>query len=945
MSNIFEQSSFLFGSNSYFIEELYQLYLQNPNSVDPSWKAFFDEHAGEKIISAPTWVKNGPRVILGEEKTETVKLPQAAPNNSLATTLKAKFMIDSYRARGHYLAKIDPLGMEVLPTKEEVGLNLESFGFGNNDLETEIDLHAEFLGMEKITLGRLVSILDQSYAESIAVELGHVENLQEQAWLFERIERDHLGGSFSAEEQKISLKKLVEVEGFEQYLHTKFPGAKRFSIEGGDSSIVAFRAAIERAADSGVEDVVIGMAHRGRLCTLTQVMEKPYRAMLSEFMGTSAFPDDLDVAGDVKYHMGYSSDRVTAKGNKVHLSLTPNPSHLEAVNPVVAGKVRAKQDLMGDKERRKVMGFLIHGDAAFCGQGVVAECLVMSGLAPYQVGGILHFVINNQVGFTANSGDTRPGRYATEVAKMVGAPIFHVNGDDIEAVLIATNIAVDYRKEFGKDAVIDIVCYRKYGHNEGDEPMYTQGPMYNIIKNKKTPGNIYADKLLGAGIIDNSYYNGLKESFKLLLDKEYEEAKNYKPKAQWLEGAWAGFARSGDSDKNPETGVDKKRLQELGLKLCDIPKSFSINSKLTKLFQNRAESLQSDKPIDWATGEQLAFATLLTENIPVRLTGQDCGRGTFSHRHSVLHSQVDKGVYEPLNNLGSPKARYEVADSHLSEYGVLGFEYGYSLVNPQQLVMWEAQFGDFANGAQIMFDQFIASSETKWLRLSGLVVMLPHGYEGQGPEHSSARLERFLQLAADDNIQVLYPTTPASIFHLLRRQIHRNIRKPAIVMTPKSLLRHKLAVSALDEISSGTNFSPIIGEVDSTISPGQVKRVIFCTGKVYYDLLEKRIEKNIKDTAIIRFEQLYPLQAEAIAEIMKKYSSAKEWIWCQEEPKNMGAWSFISSYLMEAAKASGLDGNVNYVGREAAASPATGYLYLHNAQQAKLVKQALNIGD
>jgi 2-oxoglutarate dehydrogenase E1 component len=569
----------------------------------------------------------------------------------------------------------------------------------------------------------------------------------------------------------------------------------------------------------------------------------------------------------------------------------------------------------------------------------------MSGLKPYSVGGILHFVTNNQVGFTANSFDGRAGRYATEVAKMVGAPIFHVNGDDIEAVLIVTNIAVDYRQRFGKDVVIDIVCYRKYGHNEGDEPMYTQAPMYNIIKTKKTPGNIYADKLVALGVINDTYYPKLKEDFKAMLDQEYDGAKTYTPKAQWLEGAWSGLVRSDSKNSNQSTGVDKDKLLSLGLKLCDIPKDFPINSKLTKLFQQRADDLKNNSPIDWATGEQLAFASLLSENIPIRFTGQDCARGTFSHRHSVLHSQTDYRVYEPLNNLGGPQAKYEVADSNLSEYGVLGFEYGYSLVNPRHLVMWEAQFGDFANGAQIMFDQFISAAETKWLRLSGLVVMLPHGFEGQGPEHSSARLERFLQLAADDNMQIAYPTAPASLFHLLRRQIHRDTRKPLIIMTPKSLLRHKLAVSDLNEMGTGTNFKPILDEVDARISADKVKKIIFCTGKVYYDLFEKRNEKGINDTAIVRFEQLYPFDIDTATNLLKKYKGAVDFVWCQEEPRNMGAWTFIRDYLTSALEKASINKSITYIGRESAASPATGYLYLHNKQQESLVKQALNIGD
>lgn len=593
------------------------------------------------------------------------------------------------------------------------------------------------------------------------------------------------------------------------------------------------------------------------------------------------------------------------------------------------------------RDRSKVVGILVHGDAAFCGQGIVAESLVMSGLASYDVGGIFHLVINNQIGFTANSYDSRTGRYCTEVAKMVGAPIIHVNGDDIEAVVLATKIACQYRSKFGRDVVVDIICYRKYGHNEGDEPMYTQSMMYNIIKTKKTPAAIYSEKLINQNVIDKGFYPQAKQSFKELLDEEFTQVEGYKPRAQWLEGNWAGFDKS---NKQPvQTGIAKTILQKLGQKLCTIPSDFDLNQKLAKLFTLRKEVLAKDQPIDWATGEQLAFASLLLEKIPIRITGQDSERGTFSHRHSVLHSQSNKSVYEPLNNISQDQAYFEVADSNLSEYGVLGFEYGYSLVNPKGLVIWEAQFGDFANGAQIIFDQFIASAETKWLRMSGLVVLLPHGFEGQGPEHSSARMERFLQLAAEDNIQVAYPTTPASIFHLLRRQVMRNFRKPLIIMSPKSLLRHKLAISSLAELEKGTSFKPIIDEIDVDVKAPNVKRVVFCSGKVYYDLLETRRAKNIKDVAIIRLEQLYPFESELITEIIKKYSNTIEYVWCQEEPSNMGAWEYIKDHFEDIFAKTVSNKNIIYVGRKRAASPAVGYLYLHNKQQESLVNEALAI--
>jgi len=933
----FECSSFLFGSNSVFIEELYQKYLKDPTSVDPSWAKFF---ANQSDI---TPLKTSAQIIthITQDKAVISSNKIEPTSSSLAeNSLRAKFMIKAYRERGHYLANLDPLALEVKKTKEELKLNLEDFGFNTSQLSELVDVSGEFDDLKIITLNELVDVLNRTYSGSVAVEFSHVENSAAQEWLYNKLDSISTHINLSLEEKKAILQDLVEVEGFEQYLHVKFPGAKRFSVEGGDASIISLSKVIEESAAAGAEEAVIGLAHRGRLSTLTKIMGKPYRAIFSEFMGTSAFPSDLGVTGDVKYHMGYSSDKTTESGKKVHLSLTANPSHLEAVNPVVAGKVRAKQDCM-NRDRNKVIGILIHGDAAFCGQGVVAESLVMSGLAPYDVGGIFHIIINNQIGFTANSYDSRASRYCTEVAKVVGAPIFHVNGDDVEAVVLVTKIACEYRQKFQKDVVVDIVCYRKYGHNEGDEPMYTQSIMYEVIKNKPTPAALYANKLSNAGLIDNNYYQQLKQKFKNLLDSEFNEVKNYKPRAQWLEGQWSGFDRF--SDDKLFTGVRKSVLQELGIKLCRIPDHFSINPKLAKLFEARSHDLINDRPIDWATAEQLAFATLLNEKTPIRITGQDVERGTFSHRHAVLHSQTDKSIYEPLNNISKDQAFFEIADSNLSEYGVLGFEYGYSIVDPNRLVIWEAQFGDFANGAQIIFDQFISSAETKWLRMSGIVVLLPHGMEGQGPEHSSARLERFLQLCAEDNMYVAYPTTPASIFHLLRRQIKRNFRKPLIVMSPKSLLRHKLAVSTLAELDEGTKFIPVIDEIDIEIKAERVKKVIFCSGKVYYDLLELRRERKIDNIVIIRFEQLFPFIEEDVVKIMKKYQAASKFVWCQEEPRNMGAWKFIRHQLDSCLEKAGIKAQVSYTGRERSASPAVGYLYIHNKQQEALAHEALEL--
>lgn len=939
MKQGFEQTSLLFSGNAVFIEELYNLYLSDPETVDYSWRVFFQNF---QELSQAKHIKTTAKVIL----PDTIKVDAITPKNhklvnkSSNDHFKIEAMVSAYRQRGHYLVKLDPLGAERLKTKAEVQLNIEDFGFSSAELELKINASGLVCGLSDCTLQEFVSALEAVYCSSIALESTHIQNASESHWLFNTIENTNQNFILSEVEKRSILNDLIEIEGFEQYIHTKLPGAKRFSIEGAESAILALDQLVNIASNCEIAEIVIGMAHRGRLNALTKVMQKPYRAVFAEFTGNSAFADEYKISGDVKYHMGYSSDRANINGGNIHLSLASNPSHLEAVNPIVAGKVRAKQDLIGDIKRNKVLGVLIHGDAAFCGQGVVAECLAMSSLQPYGGGGIIHFVINNQVGFTANSNDTHIGRYSTEVAKIISAPILHVNGDDIEAVLRAAYIAMHYKQTFGKDIVVEIICYRKYGHNEGDEPMYTQSAMYNIIKNKRSPAGCYAEYLINQGVIDKSYEEKLKTEFKTRLDIEYSAAKEYKPENHWLRGLWSGYNNEISVTSAANTGIDVRRLLELGLKTCAIPTDFALHPKLEKLFESRVENLNNGLNIDWATAEQLAFASILTDGIPIRLTGQDSGRGTFSHRHSVLHSQTDSGKYVPLNNLTANQAKYFVADSNLSEYGVLGFEYGYSLVNPKHLVLWEAQFGDFCNGAQIIFDQFISSAETKWLQLSGLVVLLPHAFEGQGPEHSSARLERFLSLAAENNMYIVYPTTPASFFHLLRRQVIPNVRKPLIVMTPKSLLRHKLAVSKLIDMGAETEFLPVLDESDQAIKINNVKRVIFCTGKVYYDLLEMRSIKNIHNASIIRLEQLYPFEEKPVISILTQYANVSEFIWCQEEPQNMGAWNHVRKYLDNSLHSAKIIKQFQYVGRKAAASPAVGYLSVHNKQQKELLMKA-----
>lgn len=892
MTQKFSENTYLFASNAPFIEEMFEKYSLNPHSVPEEWRKFFDENASNFL--GPSWQEKKFNII-GSGKTESEAEHKVPEYSSL----------DRLKLVGHLAANLDPLGIEVPMTLDEIGIDENS---------QDLDL----------------------YAGNIGAEIDHLSCNEEKEWLHKNY-REIFHKEISNEEKTSLLDDLVHIEGMEQYIHKKFPGAKRFSVEGGESSIVSTEIAINEASIHGVNEVVIGMAHRGRLNTLTKVLKKPYAAVLAEFMGKGSFPDDFEISSDVKYHMGYSSDIETKAGKKVHLSLTPNPSHLEAVNPVVAGRVRAKQDLKGDKDRSKVMGLLIHGDAAFCGQGVVAESLVLSTLDAFDTGGIFHIVINNQVGFTANPRDGhKSSRYSTEFAKTISAPIFHVNGDDVEAVYKVTKLLSLYRATFKKDAVIEIMCYRKYGHNEGDEPMYTQPVMYNIIKAKKSPAEVYANKLQAKNVLSLDQFTELKNNFKSHLDEEYKKAETFEPEAQFLEGIWKGYSRKKtEDDKNLKTGVKKSVLQDLLAKLCKVPSDFSLNSKLKKLFEKRLVDFNNGK-VDWAAAEQLAFATLLNDNHPVRLIGQDAGRGTFSHRHSVLHDQNTGQKYLPLNNLDL-EASYEVADSNLSEYAVMGYEFGYSMSSPNSLVIWEAQFGDFSNGAQIIFDQFISTTETKWLRLLGLVLLLPHGYEGQGPEHTSARLERMLQLCAEENMQVVYPTTPASIFHFLRRQQLRKVRKPLIVMSPKSLLRHPDVVSDISEIADGTKLNLVISD---DLDPKNVKKMVICSGKVYYDLLQARRDGKINNVALIRVEQLYPFPVKELNKEIEKYSKSAKIIWCQEEPKNMGAWTYLCSRVLE-----NIDRGSEFtlVSRPESASPATGYAKIHKKEQTNLVEKALKI--
>jgi 2-oxoglutarate dehydrogenase E1 component len=946
MTQDLSKTSPFFSANVIFINELYQKFLQNPASIDKSWADFFTQNQDEvkSILSdyqGPSWAKRGLKVVGSQDFDISSNSPKEAPKKDVKNNaphsqkdlnLHVANLISAYRRFAHLSADLDPLGLATRKTVAD--LNPQNQGIEDSDLNLEVDLKGQ-LGLAKTKVAQAIEYLNYIYARKIGCEFEHIADSKQRQWLAGAVETAQLSEISKDEKIKI-LKEIIRTEKFEQFLHKRFPGAKRFSVEGGDASINAVEKIIDTAAKNQVKKIVIGMAHRGRLNTLTGIMGKPYHQLIAEFKGTPGMPEGVTKSGDVKYHMGYASTREIA-GNKIDLSLAFNPSHLEAVNPVVAGRVRAKQDLYKDLERSKAMAILIHGDAAFIGQGVVAENLVMNGVKGYTTGGVVHLIVNNQIGFTANPNDSRSTTYSSDLAKAIEAPIFHVNGDDVEAVVRVADIATLYRQIFKKDVVIDLICYRKYGHNEGDEPLYTQPVMYTKIKEHPSLEKIYSQKLLSEGVISSEEHQKLIADFEAILSAEFDKAQDYKPKeADWLKKDWS-FVKDGDN-LIPETKVSAKKLQELIAKTISAPAGFNANTKILKTLEARKQAVEEGNDIDWGCGEALAFASLLDEGFPVRITGQDSGRGTFSHRHSILHDTINGNRYSIFSNF---KANYEVHDSVLSEFGVLGFEYGYSLSSPNSLVIWEAQFGDFANGAQTMFDQFISSSEVKWLRKSGLVMLLPHGFEGQGPEHSSARLERYLQACADNNLRVCNLTNPANLFHALRRQLHGKDRKPLIIMSPKSLLRHKLAVSSIAEFSN-SNFKTIIPETAEIASESKIRKVILCSGKVYYDLFEARQLKKINDIALIRLEQLYPFPKEELMAELKKYKNA-EIIWCQEEPKNMGAWQFVSDLIEETLLAiKHKSSRAKYIGRIACASPATGYGSYHAKEQKNLIDESLS---
>jgi len=984
----FLETSFLFGGNAVYLEQMAARYAEDPASVPQSWRAFFEEvgddrDAQRKAAKGPAWKRadwpkaaNGEMTsALGDIERDTMALPDAVAahkgagaspdevHKAAKDSIAAIMLIRAYRMRGHLAADLDPLKLTEAEVQPE--LDAASYGFTDADMDREIFI-AGYLGLDTATVPQMLEILKRTYCSTFGVEFMHISNPDEKSWLQERIEGPDKEIAFSRNGKIAILKKLIETEAFERFLHKRYPGTKRFGIDGGEALVPALEQIIKRGGALGVKEIILGMPHRGRLNVLAAVMGKPYHVIFQEFQGGDSLGGTDYASGDVKYHLGSSSDR-EFDGNQVHLSLSPNPSHLEAVDPVVLGKARAKQTKyrreMGEDTNTSamVLPLLLHGDAAFAGQGVVAECFGLSGLRGHRTGGAIHFVVNNQIGFTTNPKDSRSSPYPSDVALMVQAPIFHVNGDDPEAVTYAAKIAAEYRQLFGKDVVIDMICYRRFGHNEGDDPSFTQPIMYKAIAGQKTAREIYGDRLVAEGVVGAGDVDTWLEEFDTFLDQEFDGAKGYKAnKADWLDGVWSGLGLPEEDDRRGQTAVDMDTLTRVADRMTSVPDGVNIHKTLKRVMDNRRKAVLEDgEGIDWSTAEHMAFGTLLTEGFAVRLSGQDSGRGTFSQRHSHVIDQQTEERYTPLNHITERQARYEVIDTMLSEEAVLGFEYGYSTSAPNTLTMWEAQFGDFTNGAQVIIDQFISSAERKWLRMSGLVMLLPHGYEGQGPEHSSARLERYLQQCAEDNMQVANCSTPANYFHILRRQIHRNFRKPLVLMTPKSLLRHKRCVSPLAEFGPNSSFHRVLwDDADTKVRKGRddvasgrteiklaadsrIRRVVLCSGKVYYDLLEERESRGIDDVYILRVEQFYPFPAKSVIDELKRFAKA-DIVWCQEEPRNMGAWTFVEPYIEFCLdKAGSKVSRPAYAGRAPSASTATGLLSKHQAQQKALIDEAL----
>ncbi|AEH32662.1 2-oxoglutarate dehydrogenase E1 component [Vibrio anguillarum] len=925
------ESSHLAGANATYVEDLYELYLSDPDLVSEEWKRVFDglPAQADNVVEQPhSRVRDYFRRLAKETKHYNV---QVSDPDVDAKQVRVLQLINAYRFRGHEAAQLDPLGLWQRPLVAELDPAFHNLNEG--DFEETFNVGSFAIGQETMKLKDIYQALNKTYCGSIGAEYMHIIDTEQKRWIQQRLESVVGQPSFSKEEKRIFLEELTAAEGLERYLGAKFPGAKRFSLEGGDALIPMMKELIRHAGSTGMREVVIGMAHRGRLNMLVNVLGKKPQDLFDEFAGKHG---ESWGTGDVKYHQGFSADFATPGGD-VHLALAFNPSHLEIVNPVVIGSVRARQDRLGDEDGSTVLPISIHGDSAIAGQGVVAETFNMSQARGYCVGGTVRIVINNQVGFTtSNPRDTRSTMYCTDIAKMVQAPIFHVNSDDPEAVAFVTRIALDYRNEFKRDVVIDLVCYRRHGHNEADEPNATQPLMYQKIKKHPTPRKLYADVLIERGEFDIEIATQLVNEYRDALDHGEVVVKEWRPMALHSVD-WSPYIGH-EWDMPWNNKVDLERLKELGNRICQYPESHKLQSRVDKIYTDRQAMVNGEKLLDWGMAETLAYATLVDDGKRIRISGQDSGRGTFFHRHSVLHNQSDASTYIPLANIHDKQGPFEVLDSVLSEEAVLAFEYGYATAEPSGLTIWEAQFGDFANGAQVVIDQFISSGEQKWARLCGLTMLLPHGYEGQGPEHSSARLERYLQLCAEQNMQVVVPSTPAQVYHMLRRQVVRPMRRPLIVMSPKSLLRHPLCISTLEDLADGS-FLPAIGEVDD-LNPANVKRVVFCSGKVYYDLLEQRRNNEQGDVAIVRIEQLYPFPKEEVEAAIAQYTNVVDYVWCQEEPQNQGAW-YSSQHNFRSAIPAGAD--LKYAGRPASASPAVGYMSVHLKQQKALVEDALTL--
>ncbi|ANC04168.1 MULTISPECIES: 2-oxoglutarate dehydrogenase E1 component [Pseudomonas] len=933
------ESAHLSGGNAAYVEELYELYLHDPNAVPEEWRTYFQKLPADGStatdVSHSTIRDHFVLLAKNQRRAQPVSAGSVSSEHE-KKQVEVLRLIQAYRMRGHQAAKLDPLGLWQRPAP--VDLSINHYGLTNADLDTTFRAGDLFIGKEEASLREIFEALQKTYCRTIGAEFTHIVDSEQRSWFQQRLESVRGRPDFSVDVQTHLLERVTAGEGLEKYLGTKYPGTKRFGLEGGESLIPMLDEMIQRSGSYGTKEVVIGMAHRGRLNVLVNTFGKNPRELFDEFEGKKM--NELG-SGDVKYHQGFSSNVMTP-GGEVHLAMAFNPSHLEIVSPVVEGSVRARQDRRNDTVGDKVLPISIHGDAAFAGQGVVMETFQMSQTRGFKTGGTVHIVINNQVGFTiSNPLDARSTEYATDVAKMIQAPILHVNGDDPEAVLFVTQLAIDYRMQFKRDVVIDLVCYRRRGHNEADEPNGTQPLMYQQITKQRTTRELYADALIQAGRIDaeraqakideyrNALDNGLHVVKSLVKEPNRELFVDWRP---YLGHAWTA---------RHDTRFDLKTLQELSAKLLELPEGFVVQRQVAKIYEDRQKMQAGGLPINWGYAETMAYATLQFEGHPIRMTGQDIGRGTFSHRHAVLHNQKDASTYVPLKNLFPGQPKFELYDSYLSEEAVLAFEYGYSTTTPNALVIWEAQFGDFANGAQVVIDQFITSGEHKWGRLCGLTMLLPHGYEGQGPEHSSARLERYLQLCAEHNIQVCVPTTPAQIYHLLRRQVIRPLRKPLIVLTPKSLLRHKLAISTLEDLAEGS-FQTVIPEIDA-IDPAKVERLVLCSGKVYYDLLEKRRAEGREDIAIVRIEQLYPFPEDDLVEILAPYTNLKHAVWCQEEPMNQGAWYSSQHHMRRILGRHNKALVLEYAGRDASAAPACGYASKHAEQQEKLLQDAFTV--